>query len=409
MKALPLLLLMIASVAHGDALRISEVREVAGDDTEPMTLHYRFNGEDKEEKLFVLKEVIVGDKGVAQAWVHPGEGIGIKLNREGAAAMTEATSEMIPGRSRLAVIVDGKLVSAPMLRSVPLVANFEISGVDDMDARALENLARRMSGRAKLDPKEAVPQAPQPPPRPETVPFTEEEYQQRKAAREKVGIYHLESVPSHEELNTRLRKGMDRDAVIAVLGKPFYGWGKPEDGEFELTYKIAPEKREENPGRKAVNDGFAVRFSEGKLTGWDFSSSNLPRERKVVGQVPGLLVASYPRRDFSSGEIDAIAFLEGVKIPNIRQEVNATDLGKLLSLAMLTSNWETAEGKEQHLSTGCDVFRILALHFPEAQALADRAVDGSIPVKSLGAALSPYVLEGKPLPGVKPTPTESGK
>jgi hypothetical protein len=45
--------------------------------------------------------------------------------------------------------------------------------------------------------------------------------------------------------------------------------------------------------------------------------------------------------------------------------------------------------------------KILALHFPEVRDLADRAVNGSIPAKSLWAALSPYLVEGKPLPDVQ--------
>ncbi|MCW1926035.1 hypothetical protein OKA05_25980 [Luteolibacter arcticus] len=408
MKALPLLLLMLASVAQGDALRISEVREVAGEDTERMTLSYRIDGENKEEQLFILKEVMIGDGDVAQASVGPGGTITVKLKPEGARVMAEATGNMIPGRSRLALIVDGKLVSAPGIRE-PLGGEFEISGVDDLDGRGLENLARRMSGRPVLDPKEEVPQAPPPPRRPETVPFTEEEYQQNKAAREKAGIYHLESIPSQEELDAKLQKGMDREAVIAALGKPCYTSGKPEDGKIEMIYEIAPEKRDEVPDGGAVRDGFSVRFSESKVVGWDFSSSNIPRDRKVVGRVPGLLVASYPKVDFSSDDIDVIALLEGVKIPDIRQKVNATDLAQLLSLAMMTSHWENAVGKEQKLSTRCDFMKILALHFPEVQALADRAVDGKLPAKSLGAALSPYFEEGKPLPGAQVAPSEKGR
>jgi hypothetical protein len=406
MKALPFLLLMVAGVADGEALRISEVREVAGDGTERMTLHYRFNGEDKEEELFVLKEGIVGDKDVAQAWVHPGGGIGVKLKPDGAKAMTEATKDFIPGRTRLAVIVDGELVSAPGVRAT-LGGNFEISGMEDLDPRALENLARRMSGRPVLEPGEALPQAPPPPPHPEMVPFTEEEYQQNKANREKVGIYHLERVPSKDELDAKLRKGIDRDAVIAAVGNPCFTLGKSEDGKFQLLYKIAPEKREENPGGEPSRDGFEVRFSDGKVSEWEFSSSFLPRARKLVGRAPGLLVATYPKADLGSGKVDPITLIEGIKIPNVRQRVNATDLQELLSLARMASTWESAEGKEEpRLSRQCDFMKILALHFPEAQDLVDGAVDGKVTVKSLGAAMSPYVVEGKPLPDVKPAPAD---
>jgi hypothetical protein len=44
--------------------------------------------------------------------------------------------------------------------------------------------------------------------------------------------------------------------------------------------------------------------------------------------------------------VDVVALLEGVKIPNVRQQVNIADLQGLLSLATMTSHWEGDEGKE---------------------------------------------------------------
>ena len=319
--------------------------------------------------------------------------------------MVEATKNFVPGQTRLAIILDGKLVSAPGVRTT-LGANFQID-MDDLDERALENLARRMSGRPELKPGEALPQAPPPPPRPETVPFTEEEYQQIKANREQMGIYHLESVPSKEDLDAKLQKGMDREAVIALFGQPYLMSGKPDDDTFRMSYRIAPEKREENPEDKMLNDGFMVVFSEGKVATWDFSSSNMRRERKIVGRMRGLLVASFPKVDFSSDDVDLIGMLEGIKIPNVRQQLNSIDLHELLGVAMVTHGWVNLEGKEEpHISTQCDLMKILALHFPEVQDLVEGAVDGKVTAKSLGAALSPYALEGKPLPEVEAAPAD---
>ena len=408
MKALPFLALMIASFAQGEVLRISEVREVSGDDTERMTHRYRFEGQDKEEELFVLKETIVGDRDVARAEVAGKGEIYVELNPQGAKAMEEATGNMIPGRSRMAIIVDGKVVSAPGIR-MKLGGKFQISGMEEMGDRALENLARRMSGKPELDPKEEVPLPAPPPPRPKTVPFTEEEYQQLKASREKMGIYHLDSIPSKEELDAKLQKGMDRDAVIAVFGKPYMMSGKPDDETFQLIYEVAPEKREENPERKMVHDGFSVGFSEGKVTFWGFSFSDTQRERKAVGRVPGLLVASYPEVDFSSGDVDLIAMIEGVKIPNIRQELNLTDLQQLLSLATMTSNWGEGTEKESWISIQCDFMKILTLHFPEVEDLVDGTTGEKVTLKSLRTAMSPYATGDKPLPDPNAAPSGVGK
>jgi hypothetical protein len=221
-----------------------------------------------------------------------------------------------------------------------------------------------------------------------------------------MGIYHLEVLPPEKELDAKLWKGMDRDEVIALFGNP-YSSSKPQDGEFRLNYELAPEKRPENPKREMLPSGFDVRFSGGKVAGWGYSSySNGQRERKVVGRVPGLLVASYPEMDFSKGDPDMIALIEGVKIPNIRQELNITDLQQLLSLATMTSNWGEGTEKESWISTQCDFMKILALHFPEAQDLVDGAAGHKVTVRSLGKAMSPYVTEGKPLPDVQVAPAD---
>jgi hypothetical protein len=416
MKSLPVVLWMIAGFACGETLRICEVRQEAGAKTERMTLRYRVNGEPREEVIFVVREPVIGDADVAQAWAGPGTAISIKLTENGAKAMAEATGDMLPGRDRLAVIVDGVLVNAPRVMS-PLGSNFQIDGLDDLDERGLENLARRMSGRPPLDPKEAAPQIP-PPPHVKTVPFTkdkmvpftEEEYQAIKAAREKAGIYHLENLPAEKELDAKLRKGMGRDEVVALFGRPSSTAGEPGNGEFRLSYEVAPEKREENPERKMLPGGFDVRFSNGKVSGWGHSSySTASRERKVGGRVPGLLVAKIPEVDFSSGEVDMVALLEGVKIPDIRQDVNATDLYGLLSLATMAFHAEADEGEKDSISVGCDLMKILVLHFPEAKEVAGSAVDGKVRLRDLGNALSPYLTEGRPLPDLKAVTPISGR
>jgi hypothetical protein len=400
MKAPAVFLLMIAGFVHGDVLRISEVRSEAVEGTERMTLRFQHDGQVTEEVLFVLKEVVVSDADVAQAWVYRGQAIGVKLKPEGARKMVQATRNMNPRQDRLAVIVDGKLVSAPRVLEPPLRASFQID-MDDLDERALEELARRIAGRASVDPEEEPTKMP-PVPHVETVPFTEEEYQQKKDAREKMGLYFLDRLPSEEELDAKLKDGTSVADVVEAFGKPSHSSGKPDQGEFSLLYQIAPEKRPEKRGQEIPADGFHVQFSDGAKIRWSFTYGNLPREEKAVGRKPGLLVASYPEIDFSSGDVDLVALLEGVTIPDIRQEVNATDLYGVLALARMTSDGEGADDKEEPMvRVDCDVMKFLALHFPEAKALSEKAADGKISARALGKALSPYMLENKPLPELK--------
>ena len=67
----------------------------------------------------------------AQELYGPYEGkLTVELNPEGANKMFDLTSKMRPGVDRLAIVLDGKVLSAPVVQS-SLGANFEISGMKD--------------------------------------------------------------------------------------------------------------------------------------------------------------------------------------------------------------------------------------------------------------------------------------
>ncbi len=67
----------------------------------------------------------------AQELYGPYEGkLTVELNAEGANKMFDLTSKMRPGVDRLAIVLDGKVLSAPVVQS-SLGANFEISGMKD--------------------------------------------------------------------------------------------------------------------------------------------------------------------------------------------------------------------------------------------------------------------------------------
>src|SRR5690606_15749807 len=134
-----------------------------------------------------------------------------------------------------------------------LGAHFEISGLNELDPNDLDDLARRMSGRPPRADGEDAP-LPQPEPEVETVPFTEEEYQRNKAARERMGIFHIETVPAEEELDRMLRKGMSHAEVAGIFGRPS---SKSENPEYRI-YDLAPEKLAENPDRQMVPAGLKV-------------------------------------------------------------------------------------------------------------------------------------------------------
>ena len=156
MRAL-LALLLLSQLAAGDFLEIRKVVE-AGKGAKT----YDEPGK-AGEKLTVSDELIVGDRHLEE--VFPGQfgtsrtnggapepifGTAIKLNAEGEERMIAATKDGKQGVLRLAVIVDGKLKSAPTVMSIPLGANFQINADSMEEAKELTGklLAAKLQAKA---------------------------------------------------------------------------------------------------------------------------------------------------------------------------------------------------------------------------------------------------------------------
>ncbi|MGJ8677113.1 MAG: protein translocase subunit SecD [Akkermansiaceae bacterium] len=104
-----------------------------------------YNGTDREGKAFseniLLKRRASLDGSYvvfAQELYGPNEGeVQVELNSEGATKMFDITSKMNQGSDRLAIVLDGEVLSAPVVQS-SLGANFQISGMENAnEARAL--------------------------------------------------------------------------------------------------------------------------------------------------------------------------------------------------------------------------------------------------------------------------------
>jgi outer membrane protein assembly factor BamE (lipoprotein component of BamABCDE complex) len=402
-SSLTAIFLAFASVCSGDTLRISELANAAGDGSERMTLKTK----DGEEELFVKTKTVIADGDVKEAWPDPTSGgqISVKLNEDGGEKLKQTTAAMQHGRDRLAIIVDGVLISAPVVQAT-LGSSFVISGFKDKDFNDLDDLARKMSGRPPR-PEGQDPEPPKAHPKVETVPFTEEEYQANKAMREKMGLYHIESVPTEQELNKVLNKGMGREEVFKLFGKPYMASDKPHDDDFYFIYQIAPEKRPDNPKREVLPDGFKVDFTDGKLSRWSHTYSNASREEKVVGREDPTLRAILPEIDFLSGDVDFFAYIEGIVIPDPKQSVNKRDLGDLISIVMMVSSSFDEDSKKATLNADCDLMKTLSHSFPDVAALRQGAKNGRVRIDKLNEILSPYAFGEKELP-VKTKQVEQG-
>ena len=377
---------------------MSRVVAAAGEGIEQMT----FKSGDHEEVLFVKKEAVVNSADVQEAWaevVPSMRCISIRLKQEGAKKMEAATGGMSLGVERMAIIVEGKVVVAPAVQS-KLGAQFIIQGLDDLTDDELKELARKIAGRPPGVPGVDVPEVKRPEQKWES--YTDEEYQQIKESREKLGIFYLDKVPSEQELATLLRKGMNVDEVVKALGRP-HRLSRVADGEASgLDYMIAPERREGSPDGRAVEDGLRVHLDGGKMFRWSYSYGDAPKELKRVGrQAPSLRMIA-PELKLPIEDFDFVDYFERVDVEDPRQTVNQTDLEDLLSLAaMVADESDRKEPGKVSVRADCDLIETMAIHFPEIAALRKNAEGGKIGLIALRDAMAPYVSGRKPLPGEK--------
>lgn len=397
-----MILFAAVGLSHAaETLRISAVVEPDSPDAKPMTCKFP----DGDKSVWVSNKAIITEKDVKSAHLDVGreKAIDVSLTEKGAAAMIAATTPLRPGFDRVAIIIEGKVHSAPVIRSVPLGASFIIEGLTEYDDRQLANLVRGMMGQAPLGAQEVSPNPPpvKPgPPLPKRVPYTEEEIKAIKRQRERMGIYQLDRLPDQAELDKTLHQGMTADEVIAIFGKPSRHNRKPDRTDFYLEYEIAPERRPDKPAGTIGRESFKVEFRDGKVTSWGSSRwSDAPREMKIESPATNLLKAIFPAIDLADEDVNLVAWIEGIRIPDLDQPVSQSDLAALLGMLYMQSD----VNKPDAIRTDCDVLRILAKYVPEVAKLTASAKEGKIPLSDLGEVVSPFVTGKTPIPDTKPS------
>lgn len=139
MKPLLLALLLVPALASAEYFEIRKVVE-AGAGVKVV------KSAKTGEEFPVSDEVIVSDKHVATAQAAPSTARGaeetnyslsVELSQEGAKRLSAATPAESAGKLRLVVLIEGKVVTAPVVRSAPLGKNFEITLSSAEEAQAV--------------------------------------------------------------------------------------------------------------------------------------------------------------------------------------------------------------------------------------------------------------------------------
>lgn len=392
MKHIIFLLCLFPCFSSGETLRLSHVVSKAG---EGIT-KFEFGSDEARQTIFVEDKAIVTEKDVQMALpsLSNTDAIDITLSVDGAAKMTDATAKMQPGVDRIAILIKGKVKSAPVVQSVPLGRNFVISGLDAPEEP--ETLAALISGKT-LDQiqKEKEEKLKSLPPRREPEYHTDEEYAALKQTREKVGLNYMDRIYTETEIDTLLSTGMTREEVEAIFGKPHRV--RTKDASSRLEFETAPERYPMNTEQRMV--GFTTLFKGGKLASWESRTWNgSPRETKPnSSNAASNLIVETPDADMSSEDFDFITFVEGQKITLKPGEITPTenDYFSLLStLWSISSN--SAEDKS--IDPKCDMVTIVAAKLPAVELLAKKSPEDGIPLPALEAVIKPYIFGEKPLP-----------
>ena len=147
MKDLVLLVtILLVGQLCGETLHICRAYESEVPGTRKMELSWEGeDGEKHRETLWVNKEVIVTEKDITHASLyeaHVGT-LAVRVNEKAGQRMATATKGLRLGRGRVAVLLDGKLISAPAIAS-PISTDFIVMGLDHLNDLELTKLAARL-------------------------------------------------------------------------------------------------------------------------------------------------------------------------------------------------------------------------------------------------------------------------
>ena len=107
------------------------------------------NGKDEHGNAFsrpilLNRRAAIGNSDIASADPSPqqADALAITLSEEGKAKMIALTQNMRPGQDRIAIVLDGEVISAPIVNQVPLGKQFIIEGM--REPGEVENLAHSL-------------------------------------------------------------------------------------------------------------------------------------------------------------------------------------------------------------------------------------------------------------------------
>lgn len=102
------------------------------------------HGNEYKRPILLNRRTAIGNSDIASAVPSPQhpDALDITLSEEGKAKMIALTQNMRPGQDRIAIVLDGEVISAPVVNQVPLGKQFIIEGFQQPGE--VENLANSL-------------------------------------------------------------------------------------------------------------------------------------------------------------------------------------------------------------------------------------------------------------------------
>ena len=124
-----------------ESFRVSKVASAEGETTE----RFELERDGEREVLFVEKQAIVSTADVESARPSPmmAHALEFRLTEQGGEKLHKATKDVVPGVARFAILIDGKLVMAPVLNAT-LGRDFIVEGL--MESGSISMMARSQGG-----------------------------------------------------------------------------------------------------------------------------------------------------------------------------------------------------------------------------------------------------------------------
>lgn len=356
---------------YADSFSIALIKEEETNNTERMILAKA----DKNEEFFLEKNRIISRKDLHQATVSiQNHSIIIELTDEGARTMTKATENMVKGKERIGIIIDGKLVSVVVVHGI-IGKRSEITGIYGFDNTKLQNLVDLI--------------------------MSDKDASASNGGKGNTGHDHKLT----EEKSPILMDppyGISLKNFVEKYGDPTQKMSDLHNGVTRLVYQLDRSKLLKLPNGSNMPDLIIAVFAEDKLITLKQDFSEEHKKQNLIMSLPSTLRIIVPNEKQMPINKGIALYIENIKIKNLNQKVNQRDIFDVLTiLAIAEQACQENDKMKAIISSNCDIIIFLSKYFPEINKLATDSKDGNIKFSILNATVQEYLQGKKSIPTVE--------